>query len=177
MSHFVKELIQNEYSKRFAGMTEFVVISTLGINGTDNNLMRGELKKKGIHAAVVRNTLMRRALEKMGMANAASLFASGQCTVVYGGDGAGSVAKEVVDWAKKLKAIQLKGAYVEGTVMQGEAGVKALAAMPTRAELQGKVVQIALSPGSNVVGAILGGGSTIAGCLKSLIEKREKEAA
>ena len=177
MSYFVKELIQNEYTKKFAGMTEFVVISTMGIGGIDNNVMRGELKKKGMRAAVVQNRLMRRALEEMQLPVAGELFASGQCTVVFGGDGASDVAKEVVDWAKKLKTIELKGAFVEGTVMDGEASVKALAAMPTRAELQGQVVQIALTPGSNLAGAVLSGGSTIADCIKSLIEKREKEAA
>lgn len=177
MSYFVKNLVQSEYSEKFAGMTEFVVISTMGISGVNNNIFRGELKKKGMRAAVVRNNLMRRAMEEMGLSNANALFSSGPCTVVFGGEGAGSVAKEVVDWAKKFKAIQLKGAFVEGTVMDGDAGVKALAAMPTRAEMQGRVVQIALSPGSNVAGAVLGAGSAIAGCIKSLIEKREKDAA
>lgn len=177
MSYFVKELIQSDYSAKFAGMTEFVVISTMGVSGTHNNVMRGELKQKGMRAVVVRNNLMRRALDELGLSPAAALFTSGQCTVVFGGDGAGSVAKEVVEWVKKLKTIRLKGAFVEGTVMDGDAGVKTLAAMPTRAELQGRVVQIALSPGSNVAGAILGAGGTIAGCIKSLIEQREKEAA
>ena len=177
MSYFVKELVQKEYTKKFEGMTEFVVISTMGVSGNDNNMMRGELKKKDMRATVVQNTLMRRALAELDLSNAGELFQSGQCTVVFGGDGASDVAKEVVQWSKKLKTIELKGAFLEGSVIDGEAGVKALAAMPTRAELQGQIVQIALTPGSNVAGAVLGAGGRIAGCIKSLIEKREKEAA
>lgn len=178
MSYFVKGLVQSEYAKRFAGMKEFVVISTMGISGVDNNTMRGELKQKGLRAAVVSNNLMRRAMEEMGLSGAGELFRAGQCTIVYGAEGtAGVAAKEVMAWAKKLKAIELKGAYLDGTVAKGEAGLKAVASMPTRAELQGQIVQIALTPGSNLAGAILSSGSAIAGCVKSLIEKKEKEAA
>ena len=177
MSYFVKGLVQSEYAKKFDGMKEFVVISTMGISGVDNNIMRGQLKEKGMRAVVVRNNLMRRAVEEMGLTSASDLFQSGPCTVVFGGEGAGCVAKEVVAWAKKVKVIQLKGGYLDGTVLNGEAGVKSLATMPTRAELQGQIAQIALTPGSNVAGAVLGAGSAIAGCVKSIIEKLEKEAA
>lgn len=177
MSYFVKGLVQGEYAKKFSGMTEFVVISTMGISGVDNNIMRGELKQKGLRAVVVRNNLMRRTLEEMGLTGAGGLFQSGQCTVVFGGDSVGTVAKEVVAWAKKLKVLQLKGGYVDGSIVKGEAGVKTLSTMPTRAELQGQIAQIALTPGSNAAGAILGAGSAIAGCVKSIIEKLEKEAA
>jgi large subunit ribosomal protein L10 len=177
MSYFVKGLVQSEYAKKFSGMTEFVVISTMGISGVDNNIMRGQLKEKGMRAVVVRNNLMRRAVEEMGLSSAGELFQTGQCTVVFGGEGAGSIAKEVIAWAKKIKAIQLKGGYIDGAVIKGEAGVKTLSTMPTRAELQGQIAQIALTPGSNTAGAILGAGSAIAGCIKSVIEKLEKEAA
>ena len=67
MSYFVKGLVQGEYAKKFSGMTEFVVISTMGISGVDNNIMRGELKQKGMRAVVVRNNLMRRMLDEMGL--------------------------------------------------------------------------------------------------------------
>ncbi len=177
MSYFVKKLVQSEYAKKFEGMTEFVVISTMGVSGVKNNIMRGELKEKGIRAMVVQNNLMRRALSEMGLNGADALFQAGQCTVLFGGEGAGVMAKEAVAWAKKLKTIELKGGYLDGTVMGGEAGVKTLAAMPTRAELQSQIVQIALTPGSNVAGAILGAGGAIAGCIKTIIENREKEAA
>lgn len=178
MSYFVKGLVQSDYAKRFAGMKDFVVISTMGVSGVDNNIMRGELKQKGLRAVVVTNNLMRRATDELGLAGASELFHSGQCTVVYGEEGtAGTAAKEVMVWAKKLKAIELKGAYLDGMVAQGEAGLKTVASMPTRAEQQGQIAQIALTPGSNLAGAILSGGGAIAGCVKSLIEKLEKEAA
>jgi len=176
MSYFIKNLIQSEYETKFDGIREFVVVDTTGISGIDNNILRGELLKKGIRMGVVKNSLMRLALEKMNMAGASVIFKSGPCTVVYGGDSAVEIAKEVVEQSKKITAIKPKGAYVDGTVVGAE-GVKDLAKMPSRAQLQGQVVQLVLSPGARVAGAILGTGGVIAGCIKSLIEKREKDAA
>lgn len=176
MSYYVKSLVQSEYDRRFSGINDFVVIETKGITGNENNQIRGGLLEKGIRMMVVKNALMRRMLEARGQETAGSLFASGPSTVVYGGDNVVDVAREVVEWARKIKALQLKGAYVEGSVM-GAQGVENLSKMPSRAELQGQIAGMALSPGRRVAGAIAGPGSAIAGCLKTLIERLEKEAA
>ena len=175
MSYFVKGLIQSEYDQKFEGMSEFVVINTTGIGGVDNNVMRGELKAKGIRLTTVKNSLMRRTMQGMEMDSATDLFTTGPCTIAYGGDSVVDVAKEIVDWSKKLKVIELKGAYVDGTVVDS-AGVVDLSKMPSRAELQGQVVQLAQSPGANLAGAIAGPASHIAGCIKSLVEKLEEAA-
>jgi large subunit ribosomal protein L10 len=175
MSYLVKNLVQNEYEKIFNDISEFIVVDLTGVSGVDNNILRGELKKKGIHMTVVKNSLMCLALQKLGMDAACGVFAAGPCTVAYGGDSVVDVAKEVVDWAKKIKAITPKGAYVDGMLMAGD-GVKELSKMPTRVELQGQVVQLALTPGANVAGALLGPGGVIAGCIESVIEKLEEAA-
>ena len=139
--------------------------------------MRGVLKSKGIKLNVVKNSVMRQALEGLDKSAAVSLFLAGPCTVAYGGDSVVDVAKEVVEWAKsnRVEVISLNGAFVDGEVMDAD-GAKALSTMPSRTELQGRIVMLAQSPGANVAGAIVGGGGLIAGCIKSLIEKLEEAA-
>lgn len=177
MSYFVKSLVRDEYESKFDGVKEFVVLNMTGTRGVDNNILRGELKKKGIRMMVVKNSLMRLALQKLEMGEAAcSVFDSGPCTVAYGGDSVVDVAKELVSWSKKIKTMEFRGAFVDGVAMDGE-GAKALSKMPSRAELQGQVAQLILSPGSNLAGALLGPGGVIAGCVKTVIEKLEKDAA
>ena len=175
MSKFVKELLQKEFENIFGEVREFVVINTDGVGGNDNNEMRGELSNKGIKLRVVRNSLMRKTLAGLDMPVAKDLFAAGPCTVAFGGDSVVDVAKEVVSWKKKIKAIDLKGAYLDGTVVIGD-GVVDLSKMPNRAELQSQIVQIALTPGANVAGAITSPAANIAGCLKTIIDKAEEAA-
>jgi large subunit ribosomal protein L10 len=179
MSYYVKGLVQKEYEKRFTGMNSFMVLRTSGINGIDNNVIRGALKSKGIRMMVVKNSLMRKALENLGHPSAGQLFDGGPCTVVFGGDSIVDVAKEIEVWMQKQKKkpiMAVRGAYVEGDVLNAAAAA-GLHKMPSRAELQGRIAGIALAPGAKLAGALLAPSRAIAGCVKSLIEKKEKEAA
>ena len=177
MSKYVKEFLQAELEKRIAdeGIRDFLVVNTKGIGGVDNNVMRGALKEKGIHLLVTRNALFRKALCKQEMAAAVDLF-EGPCTVAYGGDSVVDVAKEMVEWAKKLKPVELKGGFLDGAILDSE-GAQQLSKMPTRVELQGRIAACVCSPGATIGGALLGPASVIAGCVEAIIEKNESQAA
>ena len=175
MSKFVKELFKTELEQKFTDVDDFLVVVTKGLSGNENNEMRGVLKEKGIKLSVVKNSVMRRALESLEMSAATELFMAGPCTVAYGGDSIVDVAKEFSDQAKKLSVLEFSGAFVDGTVVDAK-GAEALSKMPSRVELQGEIIILANSPGRTVAGAIAGPAGAIAGCIKSLVEKLEEAA-
>ena len=175
MSKYVKGLLQSELEKKFADVSDFVILSTKGVGGNENNEMRGVLKEKGIGLTIVKNAMMRRAMENLGMTAAISLFAAGPCSVAFGGDSVVDIAKEMAAWSKKFDVITFRGAFVDGAVLDAD-GAEALSKMPNRVELQGAIVMLANSPGRQIAGAVVGPGGIIAGCVKAIADKLEEAA-
>lgn len=177
MSKYAKGLIETYYTKTLqqAQVKDFLVLSLIGIDGILNNQIRSTLRQKGIRVLVVKNSLFIGALKNLHMERAAGLFA-GPCAVAFGAESLVDVAREVVEVKKKVEALQIKGGYLDGTILDAAAAV-ALAKMPTLKELKGQVSATISGPARVLSGAIGGMGGVVAGCIKSLVEKLEKQAA
>ena len=175
MSKSVKQLLAKELSDKFSGVNEFLVLDITGVDGITTNLLRGELRNKGIKLTMVRNAMMRQAMGILKKDNAMGLFSTGSCTVAYGGDSVIDVAKEI-EALTKQKPLKITGAYIDGTVL-GVDAAHGLSKMKNRVELVGEVVMLINSPARRLASAISSPAGVIAGCIKTLIENAEKQAA
>ncbi len=173
MSKPVKEMIQAEYARRFGDLEGALVVDIRGIEANDNNAMRLSLLEKNIRITVVKNTLARKAFAGTPL-EAVTPALDGPSALAYGAESVVDVARELVEWAKKVKKLDLKGAVLDGTYFDGDAGVKELSKFPTREEAQAKVVQLVLSPAGNIVSGATGPGGAILGIIKEIEERLEK---
>ena len=173
MSKPIKELILAAYTERFQDVENALLIDIRGIAANDNNNLRLGLAKKDIRITVVKNTLARRAFAGTSLEQLTA-SAIGPSAIAWGAESVVDVARELTGWAKKVEALELKAAILDGELFEGEAGVKRLSTFPTKTEAKAKVVQLLLSPASNVLGAAKTPGSDILGLIKELQDRLEK---
>jgi large subunit ribosomal protein L10 len=142
-----------------------------GIDAVTNNQLRNDLAGKQIRITVLKNTLAIAALKDTELGPLTDLI-DGPTAMVYGGESVVNVAREMVEKAKQIEALELKGAVLDGTVF-GADDVERLSKYPTREEAVAEVVTLILSPGRNLAGSIKGPASKLASIIKAIQEKLE----
>ena len=176
MSKPIKELIMADYHRRFAGLSDALLIDIRGIDANENNALRLGLAEKDIRVTVVKNSLARKVFTGTGLELLNSSL-DGPSALAWGAESVVDVARALVEWARKIDALELKAAVLDGQLFEGDAGVKELSAYPTRPEAQARVVQLVLAPASRVVGAATSPGSRIASIIKEIQDRLEKGEA
>jgi large subunit ribosomal protein L10 len=150
-----------------------LVIDIRGVDADGTHSFRSDLRAKSIRVTVLKNNLARKAFAGTALESLDPAL-EGPSALTYGGESVVEVARAVVEWARKLDKLDLKGAVLDGQYFDGEAGVKALSKFPTRDEALAEVVQVVLSPGANLVATVAGPGDQLMGVVAAMIEKLEK---
>lgn len=174
MSKLVKDIITRELRTRYSDQDNAVWVELVGVDGITTNDFRRDLRAKGMRLEVIKTSLFRRACADTPLAPLARAL-EGPAALVTGGESAADVARLLEDWAPKFPkdSFRLRGAVLEGEFLD-EQGAKNLSKMPSRQDLQARLVGIVLSPGRNVVAAALAPGRNVLGCVKAMIAKLEK---
>ncbi|HOI78250.1 MAG TPA: 50S ribosomal protein L10 [Petrimonas sp.] len=171
-----KEDKNNIIEKIAANLQEyenFYLADIATLNAAKTSILRRECSKQDIKLLVVKNTLLRKALEKLE-GNYEELYPilKGNTAVMFSND-ANAPAKLIDKYNKnKEKAPALKGAYVQESFFIGAITLKDLVSIKSKTELIGEVISILQSPAKNVISALQSGGTILHGVLKTLSEKQ-----
>ncbi|MGY6706624.1 50S ribosomal protein L10 [Roseinatronobacter sp.] len=171
MDRAQKEKVVEELGQIFESSGVVVVAHYAGLTVAEMQVLRARMRDAGGAVRVAKNKLAKIALEGKPCASISDLL-TGMTVLAYSEDPV-AAAKVVQEFTKdNQKLVVLGGAMGESAL--DPAGVKAVAAMPSREELIAQVVSCIGAPASNIAGAIGAPASNIAGILSTL---EEREAA
>lgn len=143
-----------------------------GLNAEQTSNLRRLCFKNDIRINVVKNTLLKKAMEKSGK-DFEGLFDTlkGNTSIMIAEKG-NAPAKLIQDLRKKKQEKPLlKGAYIQESIYVGDNNLEALAALKSKDELIGDVIALLQSPAKNVVSALQSGKHTLGGLIKALEER------
>lgn len=124
-----------------------VVTRNLGMTVEESTELRGKMREAGAFYKVAKNRLAKLALEDTDYTGLNELL-SGPTALAWSSDPV-AAAKAAVDFAKSNDKLEIVGGSM-GTQVLDEAGVKALASMPSLDELRGKLVGLLNAPATKV---------------------------
>ena len=124
-----------------------VVTRNLGLTVAESTDLRAKMREAGATYQVAKNRLAKLALKDTDYAGLEE-YLSGPTALGYSEDPV-AAAKAVVEFAKTNDRIEVVGGSMGSQVLD-EAGVRALASMPSLDELRGKLVGLVNAPATKI---------------------------
>ncbi|MBQ9514222.1 MAG: 50S ribosomal protein L10 [Clostridia bacterium] len=142
-----KKQIVEEIKEKIKASKSVVLVKSCGLTVAEDTEMRREFRKNNVEYKVLKNTLIRRAFNDLGITDFDSDL-NGPSTVAFGQDET-SAAKVIVESGKKYEdKVSIKSAYIDGSKVDAN-GVKALASIPSKETLIAMLLTVLQGPVSS----------------------------
>ena len=135
-----KEAYVEELSARISNAVTGVIVSYSGISVADDTQLRRKLRAAGVEYAVVKNTLLHRAAEKVGLAGLDDVL-NGSTALATSATDYVAAAKILCEYADgdKSGSFKIKAGFMDGKAIT-DAEVQALGKIPPKEVLIAQVL-------------------------------------
>ena len=172
MSKKIKELELNALRKTFKGVKDYVILEPLKVDAGTDFEFRKKLREKKCRVQRVKNSLAKKVFTENGIA--VDNCWTGPTLLIWGAESIKDLASAVDTLLKDLKKdpkapdrFKEKIAIADGQPVP----LSVAKTLPTRKEAIGQVVAALLGPGSAIAGCLTGPASQLAGILKAIEDK------
>ena len=145
-----------------------------GLNVRDIAQLRGKLREAGVEYMVVKNTLLDRAAQSLGISGLEP-YLQGPTAVAFSREDPIAPARNLADYIRQMRKLALKGGLVEGRVLTADQ-VKALADLPSRNQLLAMVFGSLKAPMVGVAGVLVALQRNLVYALDQIRQKQESAA-
>ena len=171
MTREEKSQVIEELTAQLADNTNIYLTDISGLDAATTSNLRRACFKSNVQLAVVKNTLLEKAMEASEKDfGELPTTLKGNTSVMYSETG-NAPAKVIKEFRKKSEKPLLKGAFIEEAIYIGDDLLDTLVDIKSKEELLGEIITILQSPAKNVISALKSGGGTLAGIVKTLSEK------
>lgn len=171
MTREEKSRVIEDLTAQLADNTTIYLADISGLNALNTSNLRRACFKANVKLAVVKNTLLAKAMESSDKDfGELSSVLKGNTSIMFSETGNGP-AKVIKEFRKKSDKPLLKGAFIEEAIFIGDDKLDTLVSIKSKEEVIGDIVGLLQSPAKNVISALKSGGGKIAGILKTLSEK------
>jgi len=166
-----KDVIIDNLAQRLNDTKHFYLTDISELNAEQTSNLRRKCFEKEISLLVVKNTLLRKAMEKSdGDFNDLYDVLKDSTSIMFCETG-NIPAKLIKEFRKTMERPILKAAFVEESIYIGDEQLELLSSIKSKEELLGDLLNLLQSPVKNLVSALASSGSELAGALKTLSEK------
>ena len=159
-------------SKDLSESPNFYLADIAGLDSKSTLDLRRACFKSNIRISVVKNTLLKKAMEDSGKEfGDLKTTLKGNTSVMFSEKG-NIPAKLIKDFRKKFDKPILKGAFVEESIYIGDDKINVLAELKSKDEIIGEIMTLLMSPINNVLLSLKSGSNKISGIIKKLSEKQ-----
>jgi large subunit ribosomal protein L10 len=160
-------------AEKLSESNNFYLTDISNLNVETSNKLRRICFKRNIQLKMVKNTLLKKAMERSGK-DFSPLFdiLKGSTSIMFS-EVANDPAKLIKEFRRTAPKPILKAAYVQESVYVGDNQLDALVNIKSKNEMIGIVIGTLLSPVQNVMSALQSGNNKLSGIVKTLSEKPE----
>ena len=169
-----KAQLIGDLTEKIKGSDHFYIADTSGLTVAEINKFREMCFTNGVEYKIVKNTLIKKALENVdGDYSALEDVLKGTSGLMFVNENANVPAKIIKDFKKEdpQERPKFKAASIDSDLFIGEDQLSALASLKSKQELIGEVITLLQSPAKNVVSLLQSGESKLAGIVKTLSER------
>ena len=171
MTREEKAVVIEDLTAQLADNANIYLADISGLDAIATSNLRRACFKANIKLAVVKNTLLAKAMEASDKEfGELPEVLKGNTSLMFSETG-NAPAKLIKNFRKKSDRPVLKGAFVEEAIFIGAENLEALVNIKSKEEVIGDIIGLLQSPAKNVISGLKSGGGKLAGILKTLSEK------
>jgi len=133
-----------DLERRLKGSSVVILTDYRGLTVQEIGALRGRLREVNVDYRVAKNTLLALAAKRCGLDHLSSLL-TGPTAVAFGRDEPGVPARVLQEFIRQYRKLEIKGG-VRGQEALRPEEVRALATLPSRAEMLARTLGVILSP-------------------------------